>query len=231
LWKEVAEAHHKGDFERSGLLYKKVSRLLFYVGSMIAGFLIPWTKDLLLAILGTSYVGGALTLSIMFLYPVHQSMGQIGGTILLATERVKIQVITGIFFMLFSMVASYFVLANKNSPIPGLGLDSIGLALKMVVMQFIQVNVIAFIISKIFNWKFDWWYQPISLLGCLAFGFIAYFISISILGHQLYLPILMGLSGMIFVILNLFFIYLFPEIVGISKNELNIEFDKLRRRL
>src|SRR5207302_5348904 len=77
FWKEIAEAHHRGDHVRTGMLYKKVSRLLFVIGAVIAGFLLPWAQDLLRLLLGAAYVGGPSTLAIMFLYPIHQSMGQI----------------------------------------------------------------------------------------------------------------------------------------------------------
>ena len=95
FWKEVAEANSNGDHARLGMLYQKVSRLLFLVGAMIAGFLMPWSEDLLRLILGASYVGGAATLTIMFLFPIHQSMGQIGGTLLYATERVTLRLVFG----------------------------------------------------------------------------------------------------------------------------------------
>ena len=54
FWKEIAEAHHRGDHARTGILYRKVSRLLFLVGAAIAGFLMPWSEELIRFILGAA---------------------------------------------------------------------------------------------------------------------------------------------------------------------------------
>lgn len=220
FWKEIAEAHHQGNHVRTGMLYQKVSRILFLIGAIIAGFLIPWAEDLLHLILGAAYVGGATTLAIMFLYPVHQSMGQIGGTMLYATERVSLQVATGIIFMIVSMGVTYLVLAPGDAVVPGLGLASEGLALKMVAIQFIQVNIIAYIIARIWNWPFDWVYQPISLLGCVGLGWAAHFTATGLVGHAWPLPVVMGAGGVLYLTLMGAFVYAMPWLAGLTRDEL-----------
>jgi O-antigen/teichoic acid export membrane protein len=223
FWKEIAEANHRGDHVRAGLLYKRVSRLLFLVGAVIAGFLIPWSGALLHKILGSAYVGGAMTLAIMFLYPVHQSMGQIGCTMLMATERVSYQVISGIVFMIAGIVVSYFVLAPRSAAIPGLGLASEGLAIKMLVMQFMQVNVIAYIISRIWRWPFDWVYQPVSLLGCLGLGWLAHFAATGLAGKTWSLFVVMGIGGLFYLALMGAFVYAMPWLAGLTREELVLD--------
>lgn len=220
FWKEIAEVHHQGDHARTGMLYQKVSRLLFLVGAVIAGYFIPWSEALLQKIPGAAYAGGATTLAIMFLYPVHQSMGQIGGTMLYATERVSLQVITGIVFMIASMGVTYLVLAPKDAAVPGLGLASEGLAIKMVVMQLIQVNIVAYIIARIWKWRFDWVYQPVSLLGCVGAGWVAQFSVRGIFGHDLALILEMGLTGALYLMLTAIFVYAMPWLAGATRNDL-----------
>lgn len=227
FWKEIAEAHHQGNYARTGVLYQNVSRLLFLVGAIISGFLIPWAEDLLRVILGVAYIGGATTLAIMFLYPVHQSMGQIGGTMLYATERVSLQVITGIIFMLVSMVATYFVLAPENATIPGFALASEGLAFKMVIMQLISVNVVAFIIARILSWSFDWVYQPVSLLGCMGFGWISHHVITRFPVNDWPLITLMMISGLIYLCLVAIFVYAMPWLAGITRQELVRDIQKV----
>ena len=220
FWKEIAEANYNGDKERMGVLYLKVSRFLFLVGSIIAGFLMPWTKEILNLILGSAYVGGAATLTIMFFYPIHQSLGQINGTLLLATEKVKLQVICGIIFMITSIIASYFILASKEATIPGLGLGSIGLALKMVTMQFLEVNTISYIISRVFKWHFNWTYQFICIIGCSFIGWITYFSTTWLVGNSL--PILLEIcfSGGMYLFLIGSLIYYKPQLAGITREEI-----------
>lgn len=231
FWKEVAEAHHRGDHARTSLLYRRVSRLLFLVGAVIAGFLIPWSETLLRLMLGAAYSGGAWTLAIMFLYPVHQSMGQIGSTMLYATERVYVQVAAGIVFMLLSIVATYFVLAPRAAPVPGLELASMGLAMKMVVMQFIQVNVIAFLISRIWGWRFDWVYQPLSLIGCVALGWIAHAAVVRLGAADWPMPLPIALGGVLYLLLVAGLLFALPTLTGFARIELKADLHNVLRRI
>jgi O-antigen/teichoic acid export membrane protein len=220
FWKEVAEAHHQKDHARAHRLYQRVSRLLFLIGAIVAGFLIPWSQDLLDRLLGAAYVGGATTLAIMFLYPIHQSMGQIGNTVLFATERVKIQVITGILTMLVGLVVSYFMIAPPTARIPGLGLQSQGLALKMVGVQLLSVNVVAYLVARLWARPFDWIYQPVSLIGCVTLGWVAHAASVLALGASPNLVLLMAGAALIYIPLIGSFVYAVPWTAGLTRAEL-----------
>jgi O-antigen/teichoic acid export membrane protein len=231
LWKEVAEAHHQGDHVRTGVIYRRVSRMLFFVGCVIAGFLIPWTKDLLNLLLGSAYIGGTTTMAIMLLYPVHQSMGQIGGTMLYATERTRIQVTIGIIFLVSSIIVSYFMLADKSSAVPGLALGSVGLALKMVIMQFIQVNATAIILARIFKWSFDWIYQPINLISCLGIGWLSHYFAVSAISNMTSIIWTMVVGGVVYCLLIFAFIFAMPSMLGTSREELLIGMKKMQNFL
>ncbi len=121
--------------------------------------------------------------------------------------------------MIVSMVATYYVLAPNNNIIAGLNLGSEGLALKMVVMQIIQVNVIAYIIARIWNWKFDWLYQPLSLLGCIGIGF---FMNAIITNLFDFLPLffIICLYGIFYILLVAAFIYFLPWLTGMTRKEM-----------
>ena len=217
--KEIAEANQRGDQERMGMLYQKVTRLLFLIGAVIAGFLLPWAEDLLQLILGAAYIGGATTLAIMFLYPIHQSMGQITAAMLYATERVSAMATTSIIFMAVGIGMTYLVLAPADAVVPGLGLASEGLAIKMVAVQLIGVNVTAYIIARIWNWRFDWAFQPISLLGCVGLGWIAYRAATGLLGQAFSLPVVMSMGGILYMAMMAAFLYVMPWLAGMTRDE------------
>ena len=227
FYKEIAEAHHTNNLGRMKLVYQKVLRLLFFIGAIISCFLVPWSKDLLKTILGEGYVDGKVTLYLMFLYPIHQSMGQICGSVLFATEHVKTQVKFGIYFMLMSILASYFVLAPSTNLIPGLNLASEGLALKMIILQLAQVNLLAFLISRLFKWHYDWIFQPISIFGCLAAGLISHYIASLIFTNSSSLIVLLGIAGVIYMCLIVLIVYIFPFLTGFSRQELAFEIRKV----
>lgn len=220
FWKEIAEAHEQGDEERVAMLYRRVSRGLFFIAASVAGFLVPWSEDILRLTLGPAYVSGATALTIMFLYPVHQSMGQIGGTMLYATGRVRAQVVIGMLHMATSFIVAYIVLAPNDAPIPGFGLGAAGLASKMVMLQFFAVNAVAFYLARSMQISFDWLYQPLSGLGCLGAGWFAYAIpqwSFDITAHA-WLGML--ISAMLYILMVLTFVWLMPSLVGVSREEI-----------
>lgn len=220
FWKEIAEAHHQGNKERVASLYLRVSRGLFFVSSCAAGFLIPWSEDILRLTLGSAYVGGATALTIMFLYPLHQSMGQIGGTMLYATGRVRAQVVIGMTFMAMGIVFTYFVLAPTEASIPGFDLGSSGLAGKMVVMQFLAVNVVAVYLARSLRIDFDWMFQPISLVVCLGMGWLAYALPRSVFETFDHVWVGMLASAILYLIMIAGTVWLKPSLAGLSRNEI-----------
>ncbi len=227
FWKEIAEAHQQRNKERVAMLYRNVSRGLFFVAASVAGFLVPWSEDILRLALGPAYVGGAIAVSIMFLYPLHQSMGQIGGTMLYATGRVNAQVILGMLLMASGIVVSYFVLAPTTAPIPGLGLESVGLAGKMLVMQILGVNAVAFYLARSMQVSFDWVYQPLSGFGCLGAGWLAYIVSQWLLYTSA--PVWMGMltAALLYLVALLALIWIAPSLAGLSRNEIRLATRKL----
>jgi O-antigen/teichoic acid export membrane protein len=220
FWKEIAEAHQQGNKERVAMLYRRVSRGLFFVAASVAGLLVPWSENILRITLGPAYVGGAAALTIMFLYPLHQSMGQIGGTMLYATGRVRAQVVIGMLSMALSIVATYFVLAPAAAPLPGFGLGSAGLAGKMVIMQFLGVNVVALYLARSMQVSFDWIYQPLSGLGCLGAGWLAYVISQWLFDASTHVWLAMLTSAPLYFVMVLAIIWLSPPLAGVSRKEI-----------
>jgi O-antigen/teichoic acid export membrane protein len=230
FWKEIAEAHYNANHARTQVLYRRISRVLFLVGAIAAGYLIPWADEVLRLILGAAYVSGAATLAIMFLYPVHQSMSQIGGTMLMATQRVKVQVVIGIAIMLLSIGVTYLVLAPPDAPVPGLGLASLGLALKMVCLQIVQANIIAYSIARIWKWRFDWAYQPVSVLGCLTLGWLAHRLAIGLAGRSWPVPAVMASGAIVYIMLIAALVYVMPWLAGSTRTEVVLETTMIVRK-
>lgn len=220
FWKEIAEAHHQGNRERVTSLYQRVSRGLFFVAAAGAGFLVPWAEDILRITLGVAYVGGATTLMIMFLYPLHQSLGQIGGAMAYATGRVAVYVKLGMAFMAASIVATYFALASVDAPLPGLGLGALGLAGKMVVMQILSINALAWYLSRSLEFKFDWLFQPVAALACLGAGLLAYALPHFLIDVSSELWLALLVSGVIYFMLMLALIGFAPNLAGLRRSDI-----------
>ena len=175
-------------------------------------------NEIIILFLGDKYISGVATLTLMFLYPIHQSLGQINGSLLYATEKTKVHVNIGIFFMSFSILTVYFMLAPSNLILPGLNLGSDGLAIKMVIMQLIQVNITGYVISRIFGWKFDWVYQIFIIITVIFLGWTSKFLITSF--FSIGIISMFSLSFFIYIIMILSSIYFMPWLLSLTKTEL-----------
>ncbi len=220
FWKEIAEAYKQGNYVQMERFYTKVSRILFFVATCTAGLFLPWSNEILHTMLGASYSNGVFALMVMFLYPIHQSLGQVGGTMLYATSNTKLRLKLGLWFAPSSLIIAYFILAPPDAFIGGFGLASEGLAIKMVLVQFIQVNILCWYIAKLFRWRFDFFYQIVTLVLLISIGFGVNWIISTILNSSISLIIQLGAAFALYSLSVGILIYFFPYILGITKAEL-----------
>lgn len=234
FWKEIAEANSLGDMERVRLLYRRVSRSLFFIGAVISCVMIPFAREILSLFLGPSYQAAWLPLSLMFLYPIHQSMGQITGTMLMATGRTKVQSYIGIFFMAISIPTAYILLAPKSAIVPGFQFGAMGLAMKMVGCQILGVNISAFFVARYIKSSFEWHHQFYVLLLLLPLGFLCKFLvqsMLSLIFFQTPTVLIMGVSGIFYIVSVAILIRYFPSIAGLNRDQINHGFAWFRARI
>lgn len=231
FWKEIAEAHHHVNRSRVAALYQKVSRGLFFIAAAGAGFLAPWSEEILRLTLGAPYSAGGITLMVMLFYPLHQSMGQIGGAMAYATGRVQLYVLNGMAFMALSVFLAYFALADSAAILPGLGLGSIGLAGKMVLVQIISVNSLAFFLCRSLGIQYDWKFQPLVALGCGVAGFISYAVPQSLFDFSPQFWVALPVSGTVFALLMIALVGLGPNLVGLDRKDLFFLFCSAKRMI
>jgi O-antigen/teichoic acid export membrane protein len=219
FWKEISEAYANKNIKRVQLLYYQVSRGLFFWGVIISSFVIPYSSKIIDLFLGSAYLDAWLPLSLMFFYPVHQSMGQITGTMLLAIGKTKAHSYIGIFFMLISILMAYIVLAPKSLIIPGFQLGATGMALKMLCCQIIGVNISAFFVARYIKISFDWTHQIWAIclmpIGLLAKLFSEYLITFSPI--ELTIISSVTVSGILYLLYIAIILFFFPSIAGLNK--------------
>ena len=173
FWKEIAESWERQDKVRVEMLYRRVNRSLVMLGAIISGLLLPWSEQIVKILLGESYLHGWPVLAIMLLYPIHQSMGQIGGTMFLASRQTRKYTKISVVMMLISIPATYFVVAPASGLVGGLELGAIGMACKTVLLGVISVNIQAWAIAKDGGWKFDWAFQMVGIPLMIGLGFVS----------------------------------------------------------
>ncbi|CAG0949847.1 hypothetical protein ANAEL_00007 [Anaerolineales bacterium] len=226
FWKEIADAWAKRDQARAAMLYRKVNRGLVMLGAITTGLLLPWAEQITTIFLGQAYAQAWPVLAIMLLYPIHQSMGQIGGTMLLASGQTQKYMSISIFIMMLSIPATYIVLAPASQGwLPGMGLGALGMACKMVVLGIVSVNIQAWVIARYGGWKFDWSFQVVGIPLMIGLGFIAKFLvgmlwnleGVGMAG--LIVPI--ALAAFVYVVSVVWMVWLLPWLIGMEKEELH----------
>ena len=234
FWKEIAEANSLGNMERVRLLYQQVSRSLYFIGAVISCVMIPFSREILALLLGSSYQDAWLPLSLMFLYPVQQSMGQITGTMLYATGRTKAQSYIGIFFMAISIPTAYILMAPNSAIVPGLNLGAVGLSLKMVLGGILHANLMAFFVARYINTAFDWSHQVYVLLLLLPVGFLSKLFAqyiLSLASFDEYTILVMVVSGIFYLVTVAILMCYFPSIAGINRDQINHGLSWVRARI
>lgn len=164
-------------------------RVLMFLASFIAVFMSS-NAEFILSVLGGNKYGAAVTLvSMMAFYPVHQTLGQLNGTLFYTTMRTKEYTRVAIMLIPVGLVLSFFFMAPHEYH--GLSLGAFGLACQMLFTQVLIQNVLLFINCRFLNISF--WqllgYQVV-VLGCLScFGFasdrLAGFVHVNIFGKAM----------------------------------------------
>lgn len=225
FWKDIAEANGRGDKARVALMYHKVNRGLVMFGAILSGLLIPWTEQIVRVFLGQAYLMAVPVLMIMFLHPIFQSMGQIGGTMLLASGYTHSYTVICTLFMIISLPLSYLAQAPPSNLLPGLGLGAMGMALKMVLLTIFSVNVMAWVIARRNNWKYNWTYQVIGISAAVGSGFLAkwlvsFFSDVSTMTNKFMLIIPFLAATAIYAVLIAGLIWMLPWLVGMNREEI-----------
>lgn len=216
LWKEVAEAWAQKALLRVEYLYAKMTRILFFVGTIISGFLIAWSTEIVSLTVGEQYTAGTIAVMIMFLYPVHQSLGQVVSSMYLAMEKTKPLTVLGAIHIALSLIAVYFVLADSEEGFPCLGLGAVGLALKMVVVQFVTVNMQMWWLARIMGWEYHMMYQIIEISLFITLGYLCHYLAAVLLPESCPIILFMGVGGAIYGLSVVVIVLTFPHKVGIE---------------
>lgn len=172
FWKEIAEANDRGAHERVAGLYLKTTQSLVFLASVVSCFLAPWAEALVDALLGSAYHAAWPVLCMMLFYPIHQAVGQINGTLFMATGRNSVYMRITVAGLLASIPVSYGLIAPGSEPgWGGLELGALGLALKILGLNFLFVNVQSWVISRHYGIPFQWRNQMAAIVVLLALGY------------------------------------------------------------
>ena len=94
-----------------------------------------------------------------------------------------------------------------------------GLAWKMLIMNFLMVNVLSYFVARKFDWKYKWFFQ-FSVLGvAILAGYLAKALFLGIF-EATYLHVIS--SSLVYFVLGCLLCYFFPsQAMGFTKSEID----------
>ncbi len=237
FWKEIAEANECGNDERVASLYQRTAQSLVFMAAVISCFLVPWAETLIDLLLGSSYHEAWPVFMLMLFYPVYQAIGQVNGTLFMATGRNVLHMKITVISMLIGIPVSYLLIVPKTGWAEiGLGLGAMGLALKVVGLNLLFVNIQTWLITRYYSIDFIWRRQMGVILALLLIGYVCKY---SVLWLQVLIAPIFDISTLLLTLITIVFagsLYLtltialviwMPRLAGMRQEEIFAYFAKV----
>ena len=216
LTREFAVAWDQQNMERMRSMFRRIIPMLYAVAAYFSVFIACYAGDVVWLLGGQAWEQGALAMSIMVLYPMHQTYGQLSGSVYYATGKTRLYRNIGITGMLAGLPVMLWLVMPVESG--GLGLGAVGLVLKMVVSQFVLVNVGLWFNTRLLSLNF-WKLFAHQLIVPTAFLLCVYASSTLISFMELSRVVHFLLAGMGYTLLVAMLILLIPQLVGLQRGE------------
>lgn len=234
IMREFAFAYEERDMARLSGLFERI-KVFIFIAAVAGCFMSVQSEAIVTLFAGDKYSEAIMPVAIMALYPIHQTFGQLSGSLLVATGQTRMYAKLSIAVMVVSAPVSYLLLAPHNFLIPGLALGATGLAIKMVLIQFLGTNVQLYFNTKFLGASFRHWlvlqFKVIGLVYSMAI--LTNFISKKIASEMLFTLNTFGMihnqfdavirlviSGVLYFLLIVSILAVKPSLVGIDKRDL-----------
>jgi len=214
--REQAISFGNKDFDELKKLFSRSLYILYALTAFICCFLAVEARSIIHMFAGQAYTQALVPLTLMCLMPIHQTYGQLNGNFFFATERVNIYRNIGLFFVAVGLPLTFFLLGPKSKGALQLGAE--GLAVKVVLLQFISVNIQLWFNSRFLKIDFKKLFinQFVVVLIFLAVALLSsYAISVFLFYINTFMHFL--ISGIIYSVFITMFFLLKPEIFSLTK--------------
>ncbi len=222
IMREFSIAFGKKDIKEMARLFRRYIPMLYAIAAYFACFIAMQADTVTYLLGGKKFHQAALAVAIMAFYPIHQTYGQLCGSVFYATGQTGLYRNIGISFMLIGLPITWIFLAPADKF--GLGLGSEGLAIKMVVLQLIGVNVQLFFNARLLNLQLRRYI--IHQIGCVSLFVIFAFLAREITSFIPYVNrniIINFLSaGVFYTILVVASAFFLPPIFGLYRKDIQM---------
>ncbi len=229
ITREFSIAFGKKDLNEMARLFRRYIPLLYSIAAYFSCFVALQAEKVIYIFGGSNYKGAAMAVTIMAFYPIHQTYGQLSGSVFYATGHTGLYRNIGIIFMLIGLPVAYFMIAPADRM--GAGAGATGLAIKMVLLQFIAVNVSLFYNARLLNLSFIKYFmhQIISLGSMISVSAFAFYLTDTLLGLYDKIIISFLTAGAVYTCITMGIIYFLPQVFGLKRQDIQSIFHWIRK--
>lgn len=228
LTREFAKAYGEKDLAHMSLLYRRYIPMLYTIAAFFAVFIAIQADKVSLIFGGTQFQGATLAVAIMAFYPIHQTYGQLSGSVFYATGRTKLYRNIGVITLLVGLPITFWLIAPTEWF--GLHLGATGLAIKMVVIQLLGVQLDIWFNTRWLHLSF-WKLLGHQILVVAGLGVVAWLATVGVDWFiQSIIPAFL-ISGIIYTIGTGLILFLWPSMLFMSRAELKQQLTQLKLKI
>jgi len=210
ITREFSKSYEQKDLKTMRKLFFRYVPMLYSVAAYFAVFVSMQSENILTIFTDANFKDTYWVLVVMALYPIHQTYGQLSGSIFYATGQTKLMRNIALFTQPLGILISFLFIYICD-------FAALGLALKMILVQFIGVNIQLFFNAKLL--KFDMIYFLRHQLYSIVFFSIFAYLASSIFFFKSSL-LEFFFSGVLYTFLVTVSVYFFPYIFATSRDEI-----------
>jgi len=210
ITREFAKSYEQKDIDKMKKLFFRFIPMLYSLAAYFGVFISIQSASVLDIFTDDKFKDAYLVLVVMAFYPIHQTYGQLSGSIFYATGQTKL-------IRNVSFISQPIGMALSFGFVYIFDLGAVGLALKMIIGQLIAVNIQLYLSSKFLDFKMKHFILH-QIYSVLFFAVLA-IVSSSIVSFESTL-IYFLVSGSIYTTLVILLAYFFPQIFAITREEI-----------
>ena len=210
ITREFSKSYEEKDLENMRKLFFRYIPMLYALATFFSLFVSMQSENIIAIFTDKKFEDAYLVLVIMAFYPIHQTYGQLSGSIFYATGNTKLLRNISFFTQPLGLLLSFIFIYV-------LDLGAMGLAYKMIIGQVIGVNIQLYFNAKFLDFKIKHFLFH-QLYVVLLFLLLAYVVSSVFIFTSPLLSFLV--SGMIYTILVIISAYIFPSIFSTNRDEI-----------
>jgi len=210
ITREFSKSFEENDIEQVKNLFKRYVPMLYAIATFFSVFIAFQAENILAIFTDEKFKDALFVLVIMAFYPIHQTYGQLSGSLFFANGTTKLYRDIGLVSSLIGLVFSYLFIYHFE-------FGALGFGAKMILTQVIGVNIQLYFNVKLLKLKMSSfvYHQAYTLV---LFSAIAYLSTLVIsLKSNLYEFLV---CGILYTLLTAILIVIYPQIIAITKTEL-----------